>query len=316
MDKLFIFKKERTFDAIIENSFYFFSKHIKQIVRMFWRNNMILIVGVSISYFLYYFFYFGMFNDIAAVRDNIGTIRMETYTTKFGLVALALVFFSIWFYPKFMGFIMGYMRVYMENDGKVDEAKVEAYAKRKFWGIIGLTLLLGIIFAIVFGLIIFLLVAIGNVGAVLLGFIIILPLIFYVSVLLSLVYQAYFFDDLEVAEAISETIRFMKNKFWFSFLVLFVMGLLVGLIGAIFNLPVMAYTYIKGLLMATNNDIATYSGTGDVIVAGFSVIAVIAQYILKILVLISSSLLYFHLKEYHTHEGTLQRIDDIGKDKS
>ena len=284
-------------------------------LRMFWRNNMILIVGFSISFFLYYFFYFGMFNDIAAMGDNLGTIRMETYTVKFGLVALALVFFSIWFYPKFMGFIMGYMRVYMENDGKVDETKVEAYAKRKFWGIIGLTLLLGIVFAVVFGLIVFLLVAIGGAGAVLLGFIIILPLVFYVSVLLSLVYQAYFFDDLEVTEAISETMGYMKHKFWFSFLVLFVMGLLVGLIGAVFNLPVMAYTFIKQMLLASNNDLATYSGTGDVIVAGFSVIAVIAQYILKILVLISSSLLYFHLKEYHTHEGTLERIDSIGKDE-
>ena len=316
MDKLFIFKKERTFDGIIEGSFHFFSKHIKQMLRMFWRNNTVLIVGFIISYFLYYFFYFGMFDDIASMRDNLDIVRLKTMGVKFVLILLLMVFFSIWFYVKFLGFVMGYMRVYMENEGEVDEEKVEAYAKRKFWGIIGLTLLLMFVFGLFFGLLMGVLAMIGGMISGLLTIFILIPLVFYISVLVSLVYQAYFYDDLDVADAISTTMRYMKNKFWFSFFVILIMGILVGLIGLLFNLPTIVYTYLKELLLVKNNDISNYSGAGDVVVSAFSVFAIVAQYILKILVIISSTLLYFHLKEYHTHEGTLERIDSIGKEES
>jgi len=312
MKSIFVFNKERGFDSIVENSFKYFFKHIKPMMKIFWKYNPVIIVGFVISYFLYFYFYFGIFDKIRF--RTVDVVNNEDFTMKFALVALFLIVFSIALFPKFLGTVFGYIQVYMENEGEVDEEKVNMLAKQKFWGFIGLSFLVGLVFGI-FVLIFIGLTVFGGGGAIALGFIIAIPLIFYLTVFLSLVYPTYFYEDTGVVDAIYATIRYIKNKFWFSFLVIFVMSILVGIIGAVFNAPVMVYTIVKEVSATTGDTFQGVGENGDIVVAAFSIVSMVAQYILKVVVLIATALLFFSNKEFHTQEGSFNRIDSIGKDE-
>jgi hypothetical protein len=215
---------------------------------------------------------------------------------------------------------MGYIRVYKENNGVVEPEKVNEYIKGKFWGLIGLSFYIGIIVLIVFVLGASLFAALGSIGSI--GVVLIIILGFaafvfavYASTTLTFAYPIYFFDDTSVTESVSLSFKYIKNKWWFSFWVLFVVGLIIGLLGLAVNMPVNIYATVKDLsVIDESNSVNTIvSQSGDIIVSLLSVLSLIVEYILKVVYLIALALLYFSLKEYHTQEGILGKIDSIGK---
>jgi hypothetical protein len=215
---------------------------------------------------------------------------------------------------------MGYIRVYKENNGVVEPEKVNEYIKSKFWGLIGLSFYIGIIVFVIIILVFFLFSALSSLGTgagvfVFFGFIAFFLFAVYISITLSLVFPIYFFDDTSASESLSLSFKYIKNKWWFSFWVLFVVGLIIGLLGSAVNMPVTIYATVKDLsVIDESNSVNTIvSQSGDIIVSLLSVLSLIVQYILKVVYLIALALLYFSLKEYHTQEGILEKIDSIGK---
>jgi len=311
MKKIFEFKKQRTIDQIIEGAFQFFRTHIKNILKILWQYNSILIVGLMASYFFYNYYYFGMFNNMLAVGENGSNFSSDAYSAKFVMVAFSLFVFSFFFFPRFFATVLGYIRVYIENEGEVIPEKVNIYIKEKFWGLIGLTIL--IVFAVfIIVLLLALLTFLGRVGVFFIIFLSI-PALFYISVFLSLIYYVYFFEDLGVIESFSRTKQYIKQRFWFSFWVIFVLGFIVAIIGMVFNAPIIIYGMIKGIMLAEKSGISEYAQQGDLFVSLISVLSYIGQMILKILNIIGIALLYFSLREYHTQENLIDKIDQIGQ---
>jgi MFS family permease len=321
--KIFEFQKERALDNIIEASFKLLRKHFKPMFSILWKYNSAIIIGFFISYFLYFYLFFGRFSRIFAsssVFVNKFDATQSFNDPKFIAVILVLLITSLLFYPRFYATIMGYIRVYKENNGVVEPEKVNEYIKGKFWGLIGLSFYIGIIVFVIIILVFFLFSALLSLGTgarvlVFLGFIAFFLFAVYISITLSLVFPIYFFDDTSASESLSLSFKYIKNKWWFSFWVLFVVGLIIGLLGSAVNMPVTIYATVKDLsVIDESNSVNTIvSQSGDIIVSLLSVLSLIVQYILKVVYLIALALLYFSLKEYHTQEGILEKIDSIGK---
>ena len=315
MKKIFEIKKQRGLDAIIEDSFKFFRKHAKKILKIIWEQNRFIILGLAISYFIYVYNYFGAFNELITKDDvTLGPSKMFD-TPYFVLDILAMIILGLIFLPRFFSAIAGYMKVYDEQEGKVDELKVKALVKENFSGLIGLTLLIGIVVVIITSLIVFFMVGVmKTVTPVLILILLPVGLLFvsYIIIYITLSYYVYFFENIGVFEVLTKTGKYLKKKFWFSFGVIFVMSLIIGLIGMVLNAPVSIYFLVKTLLMAKNEDVARFAGEGDIIVSIISVLSYAGQTILRILMVIATTFLYFSLREFHTGESLYDKIDKIG----
>jgi len=319
MKKYIRFRKERSLDKNIETSFYFFRKHFKPMMRILWKYNSVIIVAFLASYFLYYFYYFGAFDGLIDFKgsgnSNSAILKMFS-NTQFLLVALVLMLTSFIFFPRFYASIMGYMRVYMENEGEVKDAQVKNYIDEKFWGFIGLVLLAIVLGGIIVGLSAFLFIsAAGNSGIIILLALLLFLFFAYVMIPYSISFYVYFFEDKGPIEALSMAFKYVKSRWWYSFGILLVMGIIVGLISAIFQAPLSIYIIVKTVLVGQSGSVAdTSSLQGDILGASISVFAIAGGYLVKILTILSTAILYFSIKEYHTQEGILDRIDQIGKE--
>ncbi len=314
--KIFEFQKERSLDTIIEASFKLLRKHFKPMFSILWKYNAPIIIAFFASYFLYFYLFFGQFNNL---MRNITVPNYNLFSDpKLVVVILILIVTAVIFYPRFYATIMGYIRVYKENNGIVEPEKVNFYIKEKFWGLIGVGLLLSLI---VFGIVILgALVfagfsALGSIGVAFSVFLGIAAFFFviYASTTVTFAFPLYFFDDVSATDSIKLSFKYIKHKWWFSFWTLFVVGFIIGILGSIVNFPVSIYSALKELSVIKSEEMTTMVlNSGDVIVSILSVLSLIVQYILKTIYLIALSLLFFSLKEYHTQEGILGKIDQIG----
>ena len=319
MKKIFQIKKQRSFSAVIEDSFRFFKMHAKNIIKIVWEQNRIVLTALVITYFLYVYFYFGQLNNaFTFIRGNTITSKTEA-STNFILVAVALFILILIFAPRFFAAVAGYFRAYDEQTGKVDVGKIQELVRKKFWGLIGLTLVIFILAVLIFLFTSLILGGVmvglgGTIGAILFLFIYIFMII--VGVLyFGLSYYVYFFEDIGFAEAIFKTKSYLKDKFWYSIGIFVLMGFLIWLISLLINAPVTLYALLKSLWMSKDSEIAKYAGQGDLIVAIISIISFIGQMILRILMIISMGLLYFSLREHKTGEGLLDKINQIGNNE-
>ena len=305
--KVFQFQKERSADNIIEASFMLLRKHFKPMFSILWKYNAVLIMGYIFSYFMFYLFFTrGIQNFSRNIFRGQREINNLFGDPKFILTFLVMLIFSIILYPRFYATILGYIRVYKENNGVVTPEKVNVYIKEKFWGLIGMTLLLvlvAVIYGFIFGLF-----------SEFVGFISILLLvgIVYLSIIVTIMYPTYMFEDISVTEAITKGFSYVKTKWWFVFGTMFLMGIILWFLGLVADTPIYIYSYIKDIGAAKGAEVIEQNL--DVILAVISVISLIIGYILRTASLITTALTYFSLREYHTQEGILDRIDSIGKE--
>jgi len=311
--RTFEIKKQRNISQIIEDSFAFFRVNFKKLIKIIWEQNRYFIIGLLISYFMFIYYYYGMFN-FATLRDN--TKFEDMLTPQFAVTALALLVFSTIFFLRFFTAILGYLKYYNPETEEVDEEKVKELVNYKFWGLIVLSIILFILMFIIGALLFALFTGLSMLGGfgVFLGVILLLPIIFYLIVYFTLVYYVYILDDVSYGEALTRTMDYLKNRFWFSLGVMFLMGLIIGLIGIVFQAPVSIYMAVKTMMMIKepNQAAQLVAGGGDIIISIFSVISYVGQTILRILYFIAISFLFYSLKEYHTGESLLEKIDKIG----
>jgi len=309
-------KKQRSIDSIIEVSFKFFKLHIKDMLTIVWQQNRILLTLIIISYFLYTYYSSNLFTKLQQIgigNGNINTMNM----TNFGMsIVIVLIFaiLSLIFFPRFFAAIAGYMQVYDKNRGEVDTEKVKQIVNDKFWGLLGLIFSLAIIFILFIIVVSFLftgLLKLGIAG----GFLMIalyIPLVLYLVVFLSLVFYVYFFDNVDISTAISRTVSYIKERFWFSFGLILLMSFIILFITWAVNIPLYVYLILKDVSLFGRHNMMVKNG--DIFISLYSMFSYIAQLVLKVLTMISMVFLFFSIKEYHTNESMFDKIDQIGND--
>lgn len=294
MQKNYInFKKERDLGSIITDTFKFIKEEYRTLFRLYIKHVgwLLLLVIAASTYYQY---------QSLKISTNVLT---ETGPAAFltemiadtGVAILLLSVASIAYSALSLVVITSIIKSYVENNGEINEDEVNQFVKQFFGRTLGSLVVVG------------LLVFIGFLLFVLPGIYLIVPL--------SLIFPILVFQEKTFAEAFSESFKLIKNNWWISFATLLVVSILISLIGGLFQLPIVVMTAMETFVSIQDGTgtPGTETLSGNWLYMLFYILAALAQYLLGIVTLISLTLVYFNLNEFHNKTGTLEDIDRIGK---
>ena len=196
------------------------------------------------------------------------------------------------FYAFQIGTVLYYIKSYIQNNGIVNEEDVRKGVNSQFMSIIGLTFLSGII------------AGVGTMFCILPGI--------YLYVPMSITFAIMVFANRDISDSISSSFKLIKDEWWNSFLSLLVILLVVFAISAVFQVPLIIYSALKGMSMSSEISFVNTEGT-DWLFIILNILATIVKQLLYSVTLIGVAFIYFNLNERKNFTGTLEQIDSLGK---
>src|SRR5690606_22147569 len=211
------------------------------------------------------------------------------FIISFLILGVALMLF----YSALYGTILHYIKNYISNDGMVAEAEVVAGVKKDFFKLLLLSFLSAIL--------------------VIAGFIMLIIPGIYLVVPLSLGGAVLVFKNYSVSEAISYCFTLVKDHWWITFITLFIIGILVYIIGLVFQVPLIIYTVIKTLTAVQEGSLANPELFRDWLFISLQIFSSLIQYLLSIITIIAIAFIYFNLNEHKHLTGTYETIEKLGE---
>lgn len=299
----------RDFGDIITTYFDFFKQNIKKFTNVFLSYNGIFFVALLIVSYLLVSGFMGM---IAAERNNFGVDTGaspdEAYLILIGIGAI--LFFFVFMAVAILNYSLSssYMILYDEKESnKFDKKEVWAFAKNQFGNIILFILLLIPIYVVF--MIISVVCAIIPIVGIFAQYILQFGLTAWLGVS--------FFEMLQnrkgVSASLGEGWNLVKNNFWKSVGVNFILGLLLGMLILVAlivpGVVIGVYTFhvVENDVDFANSVVATVVYT-----LGTCIVLIIAVYG-QCLTQFGNGLLYYTLNEKTYNSNTRKKIDQIGE---
>ncbi len=281
-DQTIQFKKQREIGDIITDTFRFIRENYKLLFSYIFKTTgpFFLILVLAVAYYTYTV----SGNPFDEISNRIGS-----FFISFLVLAGALLLF----YSALYGTILHYIKIYISNDGVVPEADVKAGVHKDFFKLLLLSLISGI------------LVIAGIILLVLPGIFLLVPLSMAGAILV--------FKDYSVSESISHCFTLVKDHWWITFITLMAVGILVYIIGLVFQVPLIIYTVIKTITFVQEGSSANPELFKDWIFISLQVFASVIQYMLSVITVISIAFIYFNLNEHKHLTGTYETIEKLGE---
>ncbi len=275
------FKKQRELGEIISVTFKFLRENYKALIKSITQvvaPTFILLIAA-----LAYYTYSVAGDPLLAMEGNSGE-----FIISFFILAVTLLLF----YASLYGTILHYIKSYIENNGTVDEAEIKTGAQDD----LGKLFMVFIISAVIVftGLILFIIPGI------------------YLMVPLSLVATVLVFNKMSLGDSISYGFSLVKDHWWTTFFSIVVIWLLVYVIGLVFQLPLIIYTFMKLFTVAQEGSLADPVSYSDWIFILLNVVSSVIQYLLSSIFVIALAFIYFNLNEHKNLTGTYETIDKLG----
>jgi len=196
------------------------------------------------------------------------------------------------FYASLYGTILHYIKSYIENNGTVDEAEIKTGAQDD----LGKLFMIFIISAVIVftGMILFIIPGI------------------YLMVPFSLVAAVLVFNKMSLGDSISYGFSLVKDHWWTTFFSIVVIWLLVYVIGLVFQLPLIIYTFVKMFAVVQEGSLADPVSYSDWVFILLNVFSSVIQYLLSSIFVIALAFIYFNLNEHKNLTGTYETIDKLG----
>jgi hypothetical protein len=276
--------KVRDFSAIINDSFMFLRQNFKPLLRAFFTFCGFFIVAsiiASISQQLK-MHEFMVENDLPSIPAN----RISNYMQTWGIEAALSVLFMLLSYTAIPVTVLSYITIYKEK-GNIAPTNEEiwGYFKYYYLKIIGCIILNAII--------------------VMVGFVFCLVPGFWLYPIMALTLPIIIIENASYGYAFNQSFRLIKDNWWVTFGAIFIMGIIVGISGAIVTVPAALWSQFSVLLHWPGGKIAT-------ILSGVLSHVALVLYILPV---ITIALCYFSLNEQKEGTGLMARINQIGENK-
>ena len=127
----------------------------------------------------------------------------------------------------------------------------------------------------------------------------------YLGVTLSLMTMILMRENLDLGDTFRRCFYLIKDKWWSTFGLLFVMGIVSSIIGYAFQIPTLILTVMSSLQVKLANT--------EVLMTISGVIGTVGGGLVRSLVLIAIVFQYYNLVERREGSGILDAIDNIGK---
>ena len=275
------FKKQRELGEIISMTFKFLRENYKPLINSI--KQVVAPTFILLIAALVYYTYTAAGNPIKLMEEISGDFFISIFILAFTLIL---------FYASLYGTILHYIKSYIQNNGNVDEAEIKTAAQDD----LGKLFLILIISAVLIftGMILFIIPGI------------------YLMVPLSLATAIMVFNNMSVGDSISHGFTLIKNHWWTTFFSIIVIWLLVYVIGLIFQIPLIIYTFIKMFSVAQEGSLADPSSYSDWVFILLNVVSSVIQYLLTSIFVIALAFIYFNLNEHKNLTGTYETIDKLG----
>ncbi len=181
--------------------------------------------------------------------------------------------------------VLTYMAEYLSGNRTITPATVWNRAKGKIGSVIGAAFVMGIM--------------------IMIGFILLLVPGVYLAIVLSLAIPVLIFEDKVVFDAIGRCFSLIQGKWWSTFGILSVIGIISGVASSIFTIPFIVM-FVISLLMQTGE-------LGVFFMILFSCVMYLGSYLISTLPVLAIGFQYFNLVERKESTGLLEKIDQIGK---
>ena len=273
-------KAERSISAIISDSFKFARSNFGELKSLFIKSLGIPFVIVV------------LLSGIHAATAPI-SFSQDPDLSQFGLTYFLLMVATVVFLVLLVGTILNYVKAYADNSMGIDQHAVMIQGRKVALSLLG--------YSIVFGILI-------GLGLILL----VLPGIF-LYVPLSMGFVALVMENKSIKAAISRGFQLIKGEWWVTFGTLLGVGIVFGIISFAFQLPVLGYSLMRELVVSEE---VSASGRGiDIVAALLTMVSAALTYLLYVVVMIATALIYFDLDEKKGSTGLLEQIKHLGKEE-
>ncbi len=244
-------------------------------------------------------FCFGMvYSKMLGMFDIVGTDKMFYLMAELLLSYFFLGLASLWM----MIAVYAYMAEYESGNENITIEAVWQRGKGKIWPTIGFAFLAGLVMTI-FVVIIFTLPG-NSAGGIFLKMLVVIVAIFYVMITLSLVIPDMVIEGDGLFESIGRSFTLIQGKWWSTFGIMMVMGMVASFATMIFAIP-FYIAMIMQMLMHLGE-------LGTLFMTISSSIMFLGSYLMTVLPALAIGFQYFNLVERKEGTGLLKKIDQLG----
>jgi len=283
------FKKQRELGEILSDSFGFIRNEFKPFFGTILKivGPYILVMLISMGFYMY------TIGDVF----NLTTIGNRTVNWASPVImvisVLALMLSSIAAYVLAQGTVLYYIKSYIDHKGETNFDEIRQGVYESFWSLIGLGILVGLS------------VFVGALFCLIPGI--------YLAVPLSISFAILVFLKKDTMESYQYSFTLIKENWWITFATLFVIYIIVMIATYAFSLPGVIYTWIKMGIFSGEMDAENMNLFSDPIYLLLNILSSLVQFLMNIILLVGTSLVFFNLNEKKNFTGTFERIESLGK---
>jgi len=283
------FKKQRELGEILSDSFVFIRNEFKPFLGTILKivGPYIFVMLISMGFYMY------TIGDIFNLTA-IGNTSISTYSPLIMVLAVvALLLSSIAAYVLAQGTVLHYIKSYIDNRGTTNYDEIRSGVYGSFWSLIGLGIIVGLS------------VFIGAMFCLIPGI--------YLAVPLSVSFAILVFLKKDTMESYQYSFTLIKENWWITFATLFVIYIIVAIASYAFSLPTIIYSWIKMGVFSGEMDAENFNVFNDPIYLLLNILSTLVQFLMNIIFLVATSLIFFNLNEKKNFTGTFERIESLGK---
>jgi hypothetical protein len=246
--------------------------------------------------------FLGMFYSkvVGMIGMEPGNMTMLNSMAEFFISYFFLGVASLWM----MIAVYAYMAEYEGGNENITIEAVWRRGKGKIWPIIRFAILTWLVM-VLFMAVILILPGNNSAGGAVLKMLLIFSAIVYIAIVLSLVAPNMVIEGDGVFESIGRSFTLIRGKWWSTFGIVTVMGMVAGFATMIFAIPFYIAAIVKALLQT--GELGTWLMTVS------SSIMFLGSYLMMVLPTLAIGFQYFNLVERREGTGLLKKIDQLGK---
>lgn len=269
-----ILQKNRDFSDVFGDMFLFLQQNWRRLFYMIlvFAGPFVLIDGIVSAYSNSY-----IYNEVlnlSSYGQYLSYTDVEDTISRFLLWYLVMIIVKITAYTFLTTITYGYISLYAERGKNFELQDLRPFALSYFFPVIGASIVMGII------------VGIGVIFCIIPGI--------YLGVCLSFLIPVMMIEKKGFGYAFHRTFQLAHKDFWITLLVILVVAVGVGIVGAIFSIPMAGSNMMMVFNKALNQDTSQAFSAINLILTTLSTIAIS---FLTVIPMIAISMQYFSISE-------------------
>ena len=301
------FQKKRDFGQKIGDAFAFVKQNLSGLIASILR-----LAGLPILIFVVAFVAYMLFAMPTLSFDE--SASFEAFGVGLIFFAILAAVFGLFIYALFYAAIYEYILLYIDNEeGQILVNEVVKNARKNLGKHI-FTVVSMILFAIVGGVVSF--VVLGLLAPNLPGFLsfilgicIIFPMIYFM-IMLTLYLVVRFNEDINPLDGLSRTFFLISGKWWSTFGLIFIFGLINMVMSYSIYIPYIVLT--KFVYISMNTSSGDYSLIGIAITILLNIAALLVSLLVSVVLSVALAFQYYNLVELKESRGLMRKIQTVG----